>query len=109
MPSGDGVGEVYKGECLRPDRVFVQPATIITPSGCEPITLIEFEVTYQGVPFRFAIELPRNAGYRLGESLMRKCAPVAEPVRTHDEVGQCLCLGVDLCGTAWCVDPEHQQ
>lgn len=107
-------GEVYEGETLRPSRVALYPASWITSEGVEQVVIIECSGEYQGVPFRFALEFAPEHGLRIGESLVRlskaEPAPAPEPapvVRKHDDLGQCLCLGVDECGTSWCVDPEH--
>lgn len=107
-------GEAYEGDTLRPSRVALYPASWITSEGVEQVVLIECSGEYQGVPFRFALEFAPEHGLRIGESLVRlsKAEPAPAPVAvkpTHDDRGQCLCLGVDLCGTSWCVDPEHQR
>lgn len=70
MPAGD----VYEGECLRPSRVVVQPASYITIDGVEPIVIVECEGFYEGVPFRLALEFSNDVGGRIGASLTRLCS-----------------------------------
>lgn len=72
MPN-DGVGEVYEGQTLRPSRIYIQPASYITLDGVEPIVLLECEGHYEGTPFRFALEVSRENGGKIGESLVRLC------------------------------------
>lgn len=67
---GDG-GELYDVSTLTPKRVIVQGGSYIGSDGVEPITLLEVQGEYYGLPYRFALEFSHESAVRIGASLLK--------------------------------------